>query len=98
MENKLLPIGTVVSLKGAKKKLTIIGNSIKKDDGTIFEYIAVPHPEGFIDSDTMFLFNFEDINSIDFIGFVNSEFQIFSQKFMQSKIDREKPADSTINM
>lgn len=89
MENRLLPTGTVVSLKGAKKRLTIIGNSVKKDDGTFFEYIAVPHPEGFIDSETMFLFNFEDISSIDYMGFINSEFQLFSQEFAQKKAQQE---------
>lgn len=78
-------------MKGAKKKLTIIGNSVEREDGTKFEYIAVPHPEGFINSETMFLFDFEEISSIDFIGFVNAEFQMMSNSFTSSEIESSDP-------
>lgn len=88
MANKFLPVGTVITLKNAKKKLTIVGNAVKKDDGTLFDYIAVPHPEGFIDSETMLLFNFEDINSIDFIGYIDSEAQMFIHKLLNTKSEK----------
>ena len=40
MNNKLLPIGSVVTLEGAEKKLMIVGESlVQEDDDTIYDYI-----------------------------------------------------------
>ena len=74
--NKLLPIGSVISLRGAKKKLMIIGSSVKVEvTDTVYDYIGLPFPEGYIDSEKMFLLNAEDIAEVHFIGYVNSETQ-----------------------
>lgn len=62
MNNKLLPIGSVVTLEGAEKKLMIVGESlVQEDDDTIYDYIGVPFPEGYIDSENMFLFMAKDM-------------------------------------
>ena len=36
-----------------------------------YDYIAIPYPEGYIDSETMFLFMQEDIENVSFVGFVD---------------------------
>lgn len=82
MNKNYLPIGSVVTLKEATKKLMIIGISIKRqDDENIYDYIGTPYPEGYIDSETMFLFMHNDIDVVDFVGFINSEAQVFRKQF-----------------
>lgn len=75
MIDKLLPIGSVVFLKGGAKKLMIIGiKQIKTDEeNKEFDYIGVLYPEGFLGNETNFLFNHEDINDIVFTGYDNPE-------------------------
>lgn len=90
MDLKLLPIGTVVTLNGAEKKLMIIGESVtREDDSTVYDYIGVPFPEGYINSETMFLFLAKDIQIVDFIGYVNSESQAFKIKYQEYLKEKE---------
>lgn len=82
MKNKFLPAGSVVSLDGAEKKLLIIGSAVEREnDKNVYDYIGVPYPEGYVDSETMFLFMAKDIKEVHFIGFVNAEAQVFMQKY-----------------
>ena len=78
MAKQLLPNGSVVTLKGATKKLMTIGVEVEMEgDEKTYDYIAIPYPEGYIDSETMFLFMQEDIENVSFVGFVDAEMQIF---------------------
>ena len=84
MNNKLLPIGSVVTLEGAEKKLMIVGESlVQEDDDTIYDYIGVPFPEGYIDSENLFLFMAKDIEIVNFVGYVNAESQSFRIKYAE---------------
>lgn len=81
MNIRLLPVGSVVTLNGAEKKILIIGTEVKhNDDETLYDYVGVPYPEGYIDSDIMFLFLQDDIQKVDFIGFMNAEYQMYSSQ------------------
>ncbi len=73
MFERTLPIGTVVLLKGAEKRLMIIGYCKYKmgDDTTIYDYAGCLYPEGFISPETTALFNHEDIDKIYALGFQN---------------------------
>ena len=78
MAKQLLPNGSVVTLKGATKKLMTIGIEVEMEgDEKTYDYIAIPYPEGYIDSETMFLFMQEDIENVSFVGFVDAEMQVF---------------------
>ena len=72
---KLLPIGSIVLLKGATKKLMVIGIKQMKEDEERkeFDYVGVLYPEGYLGKDTDFLFNHADINDIIFTGYSNPE-------------------------
>lgn len=72
----LLPIGSVVKMKGTDKRLSIIGILVN-NDGQQFDYISVPFPEGYIDAQHMFVFNHVDIEKVDYLGYMDSEFQLF---------------------
>ena len=74
----LLPIGSVVLLKDATKKLMIIGIlQVDQNKHTLYDYLAVPYPEGFLGADTNFLFQHEDINDVIFTGYRNPEQDTF---------------------
>ena len=80
MLKNLLPIGSVVFLKGGMKKLMVIGiKQLKKDDGDNqeFDYIGVLYPEGFLGDESNFLFNHADINDVVFTGYDNPEREAF---------------------
>lgn len=93
----LLPLGTVVLLKEASKKLMIVGyKPIAPDAETEYDYIGVLFPEGFIGNNSSFLFNHEDINDTVFIGYVNPEYEEFID--MVSTAYEEKNAESSENV
>ncbi|MEE1195386.1 MAG: DUF4176 domain-containing protein [Lachnospiraceae bacterium] len=74
----LLPIGSVVLLKDASKKLVIIGVlQVNPVENKMYDYLAVPYPEGYVGSDNNFLFNHSDINDIIFSGYTNPERDVF---------------------
>jgi len=75
MFEHLLPLGSVVLLKGGIRKLMVIGLKQVLDDGSgeAFDYAGVLYPEGFLGSDANFLFNHEDINDVIFTGYENPE-------------------------
>ena len=86
----LLPIGSVVLLKDATKKLVIIGRlQVNPQENKVYDYLGVPYPEGYIGSDNNFLFNHDDINDIIFSGYVNPEREIFinTMELLYSKKD-----------
>lgn len=84
----LLPIGSVVTLKGGQKSLMTIGNYQLRKDDKEYDYVAVLFPEGYLNTESFFLFNHEDIEDIKYIGFINSETQMFRQILKES--DNEK--------
>ena len=96
MAKQLLPNGSVVTLKGATKKLMTIGIEVEMEgDEKTYDYIAVPYPEGYIDSETMFLFMQEDIENVSFVGFVDAEMQVFRTALEETdENDVEKESDS----
>lgn len=75
----LLPIGSVVMLKDATKSLMIVGTTQGDEEGNEYDYISVIFPEGYIDSETFFLFNHEDVVDVRFVGCINAESQTYIQ-------------------
>ncbi len=80
---KLLPIGSVVSLKGATKSVMIIGILQGDEEGNRFDYISCLYPEGYIDQETFFLFNHDDIEQVEFLGCINAEMQVYMERLKQ---------------
>jgi len=70
----LYPIGSIVLLKGANKKLCIYGRKqIQLSTNTLYDYIGCIYPEGFIDENNSYLFNHSDIDTVIYEGFKNYE-------------------------
>lgn len=68
-----LPIGSVVLLKGATKKVMIFGRIQVTDEKKMYDYSGCLFPEGYMGSDKMYLFNNEDIDMIYFLGMQDEE-------------------------
>ena len=72
--NELLPIGSVIILKGAEKKLMIFGvKQTNEQTQEEYDYIGVVYPEGNMGINTQFLFNHKDIQDVVFEGFKDEE-------------------------
>lgn len=71
---KFLPIGSVVLLKGSKKRVMIIGVK-QKQVGTdkIWDYSGCLYPEGVVDPNRLYLFDTEQIERLYFIGLQDGE-------------------------
>lgn len=74
MQRDLLPIGSVVLLKGGEKRIMICGRiQTKAGEDMIYDYSACYFPEGIVDPKQMFFFNNDAIERIFFIGFQDPE-------------------------
>ena len=86
---ELLPIGSVVMLNGATKRVMICGRiQTKVDDGTTYDYSACYYPEGIINPKELFLFNNDDIDMVYFLGLQDVEefkFRSFMEEKMKEK-------------
>ena len=87
---ELLPVGSIVLLKNATKKLMIIGilQINPEDNDKAYDYLAVPYPEGYVGGKNNFLFDNEDINDIIFTGYTNPEREDFL-KVMEVLYDKK---------
>lgn len=82
---KYLPLGSVVLLKEAKKRLMITGFCIKVDgQDLIYDYSGCLYPEGIIGASEVAVFNHDQIEKIFSIGFSDEEEKKFKQKLVES--------------
>lgn len=71
-----LPIGSVVLLKEASKRLMICGRiQMRTDEGEskLYDYCGCLYPEGILDLERTFLFNNEDIDKVFYMGMQDEE-------------------------
>jgi len=80
MRKEILPNGSVVLLKEGKKRLMVVGWYPVTEDGVKYDYMGTLYPEGFIDIDNVFLFNHDDVDKLEFVGYVDAEFQLLIQQ------------------
>ena len=82
---KFLPIGTVVVLKEAKKRIMITGYccSSEKNPDVIFDYNGCMYPEGLLSSSQNLLFNHDQILKIYHLGYQDEESKDFRNKLKE---------------
>ena len=80
-EEKYLPIGTVVLLKGAEKRVMITGFCAaelkESEEAKIWDYSGCIYPEGFLNSEQICLFDHSQIVRIDHMGLIYDEEKTF---------------------
>ena len=94
---KYLPIGTVVLLKGATKRLMIAGycavDQEKKDE--MWDYSGCMYPEGFLSSQQSFLFDHSQIAKIYSLGYKDNEEEEFQQKLVNYINSKDSEEDAS---
>ncbi len=91
VQDKFLPIGTVVLLKDGKKRMMISGFLASVNNKDVYDYSGCLYPEGFLSSDQVCLFNHEQIDKIYSIGYQDQESKEFmaNLKKLENKLDEE---------
>ena len=86
IEEKYLPIGTVVLLKGGIKRLMITGFCVsteeKKDE--IWDYVGCLYPEGVLSTGTNCVFDHNQISKIIYMGLIDEEEKNFKKLLVES--------------
>ena len=91
MNKKFLPIGTVVLLKNSQKRLMIVGLSQKQvDSDKIWDFSGCLYPEGIIDPERLYLFDYDQIEQIFFVGFQDPEGINFMRKLTAYVAQKEE--------
>ncbi len=85
IEEKYLPIGTVVMLKGGTKRVMIAGFcAISEDDKEkMWDYSGCMYPEGFLASDETCLFNHEQIETVYHLGLIDEEEEMYKENLKE---------------
>ena len=108
-EERFLPVGTVVLLKGGKKELVIVSYCIIPSGNVqevVYDYGGCLYPEGLIRSDQLYAFNHDQIEKVIFKGYESSEQSNLSNVIKELINDKKRdnlieeiktrPIDSTI--
>lgn len=89
MEEKYLPIGTVVMLKGGTKRTMIVGFCPIAEDGKRYDYIGCLYPEGVVSANESLLFNHDQVEKIYAKGFTDQEHEEFMTKLNELITSKE---------
>lgn len=82
MEEKYLPIGTVILGENSEKPLMIIGFCVTTPDkpDVMYDYCGCLYPEGVVDTSKNLLFNHDKIKKVLFMGYKSEMEKEFKQK------------------
>jgi hypothetical protein len=85
MDEKYLPVGSVVLLKGGNRRVMIFGVQQRQaaDADMVWDYLACPFPEGHINDELTFLFNHDQIERVFFLGMQDEEEMAFATAIRQ---------------
>lgn len=99
MFERTLPIGSVVSLYGAEKRLMILGylKYLKGDDTRVYDYCGCTFPEGYLDSESTAVFDHRDIEHIYALGFQDEVQFGFRERLMQILEERDEVSEEKEN-
>ncbi len=73
-------VGTVVRLEGAERDIMIVGYGGKGTDGSVHDYIGVPHPFGLMAADALMAFDASQVVGVQFFGYGNAPAQEYVAK------------------
>lgn len=83
--DKVLPLGSVVLLKDAKRYLVVIGYLIIEDGSNkVWDYMGCAYPIGTISSEATLVFDTEQIDKVIFEGYSDEEGEAFREKVSKS--------------
>ena len=94
-DNYLLPIGSVVLLKGGVKKVMVIGfapkiANVEEKREDIWDYSGCVYPEGLLASDQVLVFDHSQIVEVINIGYQDDEEKEFKKKLTEYMNENKK--------
>lgn len=93
MTNKILPIGSVMRLKGGERKLMIIGRAplyMHNDEEYYVDYCGCLYPDGQF-TENMFFFNHEDIEEVYHMGYIDDMERFYEDNYAKEVKQSGKP-------
>ena len=92
IREKYLPVGTVVMLKNASKRVMVIGFCIipENDPDKVYDYLGCIYPEGIMDANQNLMFNHDQIDKIYHMGLEDEEEKTFKVKLKEVLEEAEK--------
>lgn len=89
---KFLPVGTVVMLKGGKKRVMITGfcTAEKDKQEKIWDYSGCFYPEGMVSAQKIFLFDHSQIETVYHKGLVDDEEKEFKKKLEEALKEKQQ--------
>ncbi len=92
IDEKFLPIGTVVMLKDGTKRVMITGFCAVENNGTpqMWDYSGCMYPEGILSSDETCLFNHSQIEKVYHLGLADDEEEKEFKKKLKELIEQTK--------
>ena len=100
MEEKYLPIGSIVKLKNNDNEIMIAGYySVEYNDMVeIYDYLGCLYPEGLLLKNDFISFNHDDIVNCVFRGFENEKFVAMKKKFLNDGIEEISEENSSLDI
>lgn len=68
-----LPIGSVVLMDGGSRAVTIVGCMLREESGELWDYVGVPHPQGWSGPGSLMLLNRQDIARVLALGYMSPD-------------------------
>ena len=91
MNKEYLPIGSVVLLKNATKRVMITGFYVKTDDKNdlVYDYVGCLFPEGMVSSTQNCVFNHEQIGEVFHKGLEEEKKKAFKENLYKLIAEKE---------
>lgn len=97
-KEKYLPIGSVVLMKDAKKRVMVTGYAVKSPESgdKIWDYIGCLYPEGMVTANKNLLFQHESIDKVYALGYSDDEQKQFMEVLKKATKFHEEKAKETV--
>jgi len=95
MFERTLPIGSVVSLYGAEKRLMVLGyvKGLRGDDTKAYDYCGCTYPEGYLNSESTAVFDHDDIEHIYALGYQDDVQFDFRERLIHILEERDEATE-----
>ena len=78
---KFLPLGSVCRLKEGQKSIMVTGfGALNMQERKVYDYLGVIYPEGQITSEISLMFDHEQIQKVEYMGYDNDENKEFQKE------------------
>lgn len=97
MNEKYLPIGSIITTKKSSQKIMIVGYfGLEYTEAIeVYDYMGCTYPKGLLEKNNMIFFNHEDIITCDFMGYKDSSYTDLNKKLIGEDVVTESLEELT---